>query len=70
MPTFFKPGIAVMPRARRLMRLLGMSGLLMAEERTRIARKWGEHRQGEETSQRPEALVHSMVPLRTNHHEP
>ena len=69
MPTFFRPGIAMMPRARCLMRL-GVPVLLLAGERCRIAQKCGEHRQGEQTSQRPEALVHSVVPLRTNHHEP
>ena len=69
--TFAEFGFLVMPRARRLGRLPGMLGLLLADERSRIVGNDAEHRQGgEETSQQPEALVHFVVPLRTNRHEP
>jgi hypothetical protein len=47
-----------------------MLGLLLGGERSRIARNRGEHHQGEETSQRPEMLVHSVVPLRTSRRDP
>src|ERR1700737_5400777 len=61
---------SMMPLPRCLMRLLGMRGLLVADMRYRITRKRGEHGQGEETSQRPEGLIHSVVPREptgTNH---
>src|ERR1700737_834982 len=62
MPAFLKRGLLVMPHPRRLMRFPGAANLVMAGKRCRISRKRGEHGQGEETSQRPEALVHSVVP--------
>src|ERR1700726_1053249 len=68
-PVFSARGLVVMPR-RRLMRLPGVVSLLMAGGGWRIGRKSGEHGQGKETSQRPQALVHSMVPREpagTNH---
>jgi hypothetical protein len=70
MPTFLEHGLLVMPRPRRLVRLPGVFNLVMARERDRVSRKRGEHGQGEETSQRPQALVHSVVPREptgTNH---
>jgi hypothetical protein len=47
-----------------------MLDLLVAGQRYRIARKRGEHGQGQETSKRPEASVHSVIlrePRGTNH---
>src|ERR1700675_4571037 len=44
--------------------------LLMAGPRGRIRRKDGEHGKGEETGQRAQAPVHSMVPLRESSHKP
>jgi hypothetical protein len=43
---------------------------LVAGERYRVIRKRGDHGEREETSQRPEALVHSVIlrePIGTNH---
>ena len=48
-------------RSRRI-RPHGALNLLVAGERYRIIRKHGEHGEGEEASQRPEALVHPVVP--------
>jgi hypothetical protein len=42
--------------------LLGMVGLLVTGSRYRITRKRGEHGQGAQTSQRPETLVHFVIP--------
>ncbi len=50
--------------------LLGMVGLLVTGSRYRITRKRGEHGQGAQTSQRPETLVHSVTPPRTQWPEP
>ena len=50
--------------------LLGMVSLLVAGNRYRLARKRGEQSQGEQTSQRPETLVHSVIPPRTQWPEP
>jgi hypothetical protein len=59
-----------MARPGRRIRLPGILNLLMAGERYRITRKRGEHGQGQETSERPEASVHSVIlrePSGTNH---
>jgi hypothetical protein len=58
-----------MPRTGSGICFLGMS-LFLVGERIRIIRKRGEHGQAEETRQRPEALVHSVIPLRTHRHKP
>jgi hypothetical protein len=62
MPTFLlERGVAMMAGLGRRIRLPGMVNLLMAGQRYRIARKRGEHGQGQETSERPEASVHSVM---------
>ena len=50
--------------------LLGMVSLLVTGSRCRITRKRGEHGQGAQTSQRPETLVHFVIPPRTRWPEP
>jgi hypothetical protein len=71
MPTFLlKYRMALMARLARRIRLPGMLNLLVAGERCRIARKRGEHGQGQEPSERPEASVHSVIPPRTHWYEP
>ena len=50
--------------------LLGMESLLVTGSRCRITRKRGEHGQGAQTSQRPETLVHFVIPPRTRWQEP
>lgn len=50
--------------------LLGMVSLLVTGSRCRITRKRGEHGQGAQTSQRPETLVHFVIPPRTRWQEP
>jgi hypothetical protein len=53
MPGFPKQEIALMPRARRRIFLVGMFNLLVAGDRYHVARKRGECGQAEETGQRP-----------------
>src|ERR1700681_2669166 len=70
MPALLERGVALMARPGRRIRLPGMLNLLVAGERYRIIRKRGEHGQGHETSERPEASVHSVIPREprgTNH---
>src|SRR5438552_4865925 len=55
---------------RALFFLLGMLSLLVSGNRYRLAGKRGEQSQGEQTSQRPETLVHSVIPPRTQWPEP
>src|ERR1700676_821192 len=71
-PTFSKRRAAMGASLLRFVRLLvGFLGvLLMVVPRRRIRRKDGEHGKGEETGQRAQAPVHSMVPLRISSHKP
>src|SRR6476660_6253994 len=50
--------------------LVVMVSLLVTGSRCRITRKRGDHGQGEQTSQRPETLVHFVIPPRTRWPEP
>src|SRR6266852_6306393 len=59
---FFESSVAVRLRPARRICFPGVRNLLVAGERECIARKRGKHGQGGKTSQRPEALVHSVIP--------
>jgi hypothetical protein len=70
MPALLERGLAMMASLARRIRFPGMLDLLVAGQRYRIARKRGEHGQGQETSQQTEASVHSVIlrePSGTNH---
>ena len=62
MPALLERGVALMARPGRRIRLPGMLNLLVAGERYRITRKRREHGHCQETSERPEASVHSVIP--------
>jgi hypothetical protein len=67
---FLERGVAVRPGLTGRICLFGMLNRLGASECQRIIRKRGEHGQGGKTSQRPEALVHSVIlrePAGTSH---
>src|SRR5258705_11522913 len=73
MPGFPKQEIALMPRARRRIFLVGMFNLLVAGDRYHVARKRGKCGQTEKTGQRTKGVIHSLVPHesnRTNHEIP
>jgi hypothetical protein len=63
---FLEPGVAVIFRLARRICLSGGLNLFVAGERRRITGKRGEHGQGDDASQRPQALVHSVIPREPN----
>jgi len=70
MSTLLRRGRVVMPRSRCLLRLPGVLGRLVTIGRSRMTRMRRKHGQGEETSQPPDVLVHSVVSPATSRNEP